>query len=353
MKIHVDKQSEVSAHEQLREQIIFLISTGALAIGAEMPGVRALSRQLGISLNTISKVYAELVRGGWLVEQAGTHHKVVERKGTAQMAAAGADAEEFIESIIHLAHANGLSLEQLVTGLRRHVPEKPPDHFLIVEPDPGLGALMRGEISDRIGYAPATCSFQLLQENPALAVGAVLVAPIYLVERLGKLEAGAVVAVSYSPMDEVFSAISRLSRPSMIGWVSVSQAGLKTMSGIAAPAIGELHSSHLFLLEGTEAGYSGSFRLRRYRMEEYRPVDVLKFPRSESTQAWRGSETEPAKSAGSAIDVADLRCMDLLVCDTIAASVIRHAGCVRYQLLTHDSLERIEAISKTLPKNVS
>jgi GntR family transcriptional regulator len=47
------------------------ISTGELAVGAQLPSVRGLAHQLLINPNTVSKAYAELVAGGWLVSRAG------------------------------------------------------------------------------------------------------------------------------------------------------------------------------------------------------------------------------------------------------------------------------------------
>ena len=49
MQIHIDKQSEVPARDQLRQQIIFLIGTGQLPIGMELPSVKPQSRGSKIS----------------------------------------------------------------------------------------------------------------------------------------------------------------------------------------------------------------------------------------------------------------------------------------------------------------
>lgn len=350
MKLHINKQSEVSAHEQLREQIIFLISTGALAIGDEMPGVRALSRQLRISLNTVSKVYSELARAGWLVEHAGAHHKVVDRKVSHSRSIPVTDIDAFLEGVVAVADTHGFSLEELSARLGRYVAEKPADRCLIVAPDPGLGALMRGEIGKKLGHTPAVCSLSALQQNPAIADRALLVAPMYLVELLGQLglPTRSIVAVSYSPIDEVFQAIAGLSKPSMIGWVSVSQAGLKTMSVMAAPAIGDLHSSHLFLLEEELDSKPQRFHLRRYAMEEYKPVDILRSARRRMDSDASRSISARASGEDNALPADDLHCMDLLICDSIAASLIQHPRSVRYQLLTNESLDRIEIRAASL-----
>ena len=45
MDIRIIKDSEVTIHKQLVEQIIFLIATGKLKPGEAMPSVRALAHQ--------------------------------------------------------------------------------------------------------------------------------------------------------------------------------------------------------------------------------------------------------------------------------------------------------------------
>jgi DNA-binding transcriptional regulator YhcF (GntR family) len=69
MQIYIDKRSEVPVRDQLRQQIIFLIGTGQLSIGMELPSVGQLARQLKVHHNTISHAYSQLTRDGWLIKK--------------------------------------------------------------------------------------------------------------------------------------------------------------------------------------------------------------------------------------------------------------------------------------------
>ena len=349
MKLHIDKKSELTAHEQLREQIIFLISTGEIAIGEEMPSVRGLARQLGVSLNTVSKVYSDLVRGGWLLDRPGAHHKVVERKRRDELSLSGAGLDELIDQTIHLAFSKGYSLQQLADHLRKRLLDQPSDHLLIVEPDAGMGQIMREEIRQKIGYAPLTCSLKRLQQNPAVSIGALLIAPVYMLEKLGQsaMDRARTIAVSYSPLDKCTAAISRLSQPSMIGWVSVSGAGLKTVSGMAAPAIGSRHTSHLFLMERLDPNDPGRFTLRRFKLADYHQTDILKAAEQTALPGLSAPELRIAE-ASAAVSASDLSCMDLLFLDSVTFGLLRHPKAVHYQLLSEGSLEMIEAAAKGL-----
>lgn len=353
MKLHIDKKNEITAHEQLREQIIFHISTGELAIGQEMPSVRALARQLDISLNTVSGVYSELVRGGWLVDRAGAHHTVVERKDNIQLLTPGNDLDDLIDRIISLAQSRGHSLQQLAERLRHRLLGQPADHFLIVEPDPGIGEIMREEIRTAIGYAPPTCGLRALQQNPALGIGALLISPTYMVEKLGQRASDGrrILPISYSPMDALIHAIARISQPSMLGWVSNSGAGLKTMSGIAAPISGNRHSNHLFLMKRLDPEHASHFRLRRYGVGEYHPLDIMKAHKEDSGPSSSSLASDAMHDTSDVVTTADLRCMDLLFCDTIAFQIIDHPKKFHYRLLSDDSLKRIKAEAHALPKS--
>lgn len=60
MKLSIDKSSSVPAQRQLRDQIKFAIGIGRLRPGDGLPSVRDLEQQLGLSKNTIWRVYRDL-----------------------------------------------------------------------------------------------------------------------------------------------------------------------------------------------------------------------------------------------------------------------------------------------------
>jgi DNA-binding transcriptional regulator YhcF (GntR family) len=349
MKFHIDKQSEVKPHEQLREQILFLIGTGQLAIGEEMPSVRALSCQLGLSINTISKVYSELAHANWLVERHGAHHIVVGRKDSAITSRPVADLDDLIDRTITLAQSHGYSLQQLAARMRGRLMEHPPDYFLVVSPEQGIGEVMREEIHEKIGYSPPSCGIQLLQQNPAMGIGAILITPTYVVDTLAFAppHRRRVLPVAFAPLDALIELISKLPHPSMIGLLSVSGAGLKTVSGIVAPAIGKRHSIHLFLMERPDPEIDRPYRIRRYGLQEYQPADILK-PRAAESDAPEAHLEQGHNE--STVSAADLRCMDLLACDVITFALIDHPRRFKCRLLTEESLNKIQVEAAALPR---
>ncbi len=57
--------------KQITDGIRRLIASGELDVGAQLPSVRGLARQLTVNPNTIAKAYGELTGEGWLDARQG------------------------------------------------------------------------------------------------------------------------------------------------------------------------------------------------------------------------------------------------------------------------------------------
>lgn len=56
---------------QISDGIRRLIASGELPVGAQVPSVRGLAKQLTVNPNTIAKAYAEMTSEGWLDSRQG------------------------------------------------------------------------------------------------------------------------------------------------------------------------------------------------------------------------------------------------------------------------------------------
>src|SRR5262245_39689594 len=178
MKIHINKQSEVPVREQLREQIIYLLGTGKLPVGDTLPSVRELARQLKVHHNTVSHVYADLVREGWLVNRRGSRVVAVQQTGRAmEDAGKPSNLDDLIDLMVRFAQEHTYSLQQLASRVRDRLLAEPPDHLLIVEPEVEMGILMREEVRRAIGQAPAGCNVSRLPQDPSGGLGSVVLSP--------------------------------------------------------------------------------------------------------------------------------------------------------------------------------
>ena len=72
MRIAVDLDSSTAQYEQIRAQVVALITAGALREGDRLPTVRMLAADLGIAAGTVARAYRELEAAG----QVATRRRV-------------------------------------------------------------------------------------------------------------------------------------------------------------------------------------------------------------------------------------------------------------------------------------
>jgi GntR family transcriptional regulator len=73
-RVVVDPDSGVAPWRQVRDQLLHLVRTGVLPVGARLPTIRQLAGDLGLAAGTVARVYREL-------EAAGVLH-TARRQGT-------------------------------------------------------------------------------------------------------------------------------------------------------------------------------------------------------------------------------------------------------------------------------
>ena len=62
IQITIDEDSGIPIWLQLRNRLIYLITSGHYAVGDKLPTVREMAVGLGINYNTVSKVYQDIER---------------------------------------------------------------------------------------------------------------------------------------------------------------------------------------------------------------------------------------------------------------------------------------------------
>lgn len=71
IQITIDEDSGIPIWLQLRNRLIYLIESGQFELGIKLPTVRELAVELGINYNTVSKVYQDIERDGYIVSKRG------------------------------------------------------------------------------------------------------------------------------------------------------------------------------------------------------------------------------------------------------------------------------------------
>ena len=95
----IDEESGIPIWLQLRNRLIYLITSGAFAPGDKLPTMRQLAVDLGINYNTVSRVYQDIERDGYIISQRGRGtfaHDGYLQRGQAAGNAAESLADAFI-----------------------------------------------------------------------------------------------------------------------------------------------------------------------------------------------------------------------------------------------------------------
>lgn len=74
--ITVDTSDPTPPYEQIRKQITDAIEAGAFEVGAPLPSVRQLAKDLGIATGTVARAYRELEHTGMIETRRGQGTKV-------------------------------------------------------------------------------------------------------------------------------------------------------------------------------------------------------------------------------------------------------------------------------------
>jgi GntR family transcriptional regulator len=81
MQIHISTAAGVPIYVQIVNQVKYLVSSGRLAAGEEMPPIRTLAEKLVVNPNTVARAYRELEAAG-IVEKRRTAGTYVSDQGS-------------------------------------------------------------------------------------------------------------------------------------------------------------------------------------------------------------------------------------------------------------------------------
>ena len=71
LNIVINTGSATPIYKQLTDQVRLAVATGRLAVGDQLPSVRALAEELVVNPNTVARAYTDLAREGLLESRAG------------------------------------------------------------------------------------------------------------------------------------------------------------------------------------------------------------------------------------------------------------------------------------------
>lgn len=170
MRLWFSPASEVPIYRQLVTQVVLAVLSGDLKPGDRLPSTRELARRFSIHPNTISAGYRQLAREGWTEFRHGSGVYV---KNTA---VAPSTPEQILDQHIAAFFRAVRELRLPAVAVRSRVAEwlasPPPDHFLLVDPDPEVSEILLTEIRE-LAILPVSCVSLEDCKNPETLAGAV------------------------------------------------------------------------------------------------------------------------------------------------------------------------------------
>ena len=117
MDIIIRNTGETPIYDQITRQVKTLILTGVLGEGEALPSMRALARDLRISVITTKRAYEELKREGFITTVPGKGCFVAAQNRETRREAVLCQVEEHLSQAVDAAKAGAVGLDELTEML--------------------------------------------------------------------------------------------------------------------------------------------------------------------------------------------------------------------------------------------
>jgi len=114
VNIQISNNTDTPIYEQLKNEIIRAIMTGEVQPGEALMSMRALAKELKISIITTKRAYQDLEQEGYVYSIVGKGTFVSEQNASVQRERVLLEIEKNIEELLKTAHQIDLSTEELV-----------------------------------------------------------------------------------------------------------------------------------------------------------------------------------------------------------------------------------------------
>lgn len=118
MEIIISNSSDKPIYEQICMQIKSLIMDGTLSAGDALPSMRALAKDLHLSVITVQRAYEDLTRDGFIETVSGKGSFVAAQNREFIQEEQLRIAEELLQKAAEIGRTHGISYERLSSILQ-------------------------------------------------------------------------------------------------------------------------------------------------------------------------------------------------------------------------------------------
>jgi GntR family transcriptional regulator len=111
--------SDTPIYRQITDQARLGVASGKLAVGDQLPSVRALAEELVLNPNTVARAYADLARDGLIESRAGRGVFVIQKRKIFTREEGWRRLEPLLDALLGEAMAADFSREELRTRFEK------------------------------------------------------------------------------------------------------------------------------------------------------------------------------------------------------------------------------------------
>ena len=118
MEILISNSSDKPLYEQICIQIKSMIMDGTLSAGEALPSMRALAKDLHLSVITVQRAYEDLTRDGFIETVSGKGSFVAVQNKQSIQEEQLRIAEELLQKVAEIGRSHGMSYQQIANILK-------------------------------------------------------------------------------------------------------------------------------------------------------------------------------------------------------------------------------------------
>ncbi len=120
MRLHVSTSDGKPIYRQIVDQVKYLVASGRLKAGDELPPIRVLAEELLINPNTVARAYRELETAGILIKRQGAGTYVSGEGSPLARRERLRILGDRIEGLLAESRQLGVGLDELLDLIRKH-----------------------------------------------------------------------------------------------------------------------------------------------------------------------------------------------------------------------------------------
>jgi DNA-binding transcriptional regulator YhcF (GntR family) len=190
MDLVLSRRGGIAIRDQLRYQLELRILTGHLALGQQLPSVRALARRLKVHPNTVAAAYKDLEATGHVVVRKGAG--VFVGPGPAA-ALPSSNLDDILRVALRQAFQAGHGSQDIRAGVDRWLGSAPVERVVVVDAAREMAQLLAAEVHEALGVVTASCTLMDAETTPSLLSGVLALTLPYHLETVSRLSAATAV----------------------------------------------------------------------------------------------------------------------------------------------------------------